>query len=121
MKVSILSNVEHRLHHRSTSEFLIRLGMMFLTNFNRRSILDVTKSDTTETFKPSASCEDHDYDIVQELNHRLDSLCRHDQHIANAKGHSHLQAYWSQVKIQDRVNIKTLKTLINEEIKMGYF
>jgi hypothetical protein len=81
----------------------------------------VTKETNSESLQASQGCEDHDYDVVQDLNHRLDSLWRYDQHIVNAKGHSHIQAYWTQIKKQDEANIKNLKSLINEEIKMGCF
>ena len=83
--------------------------------------MHVAKTTNTDSIQISKGCEDHDYDVVQELNHRLDSLWRYDQHIMNAKGHNRIQSYWTQVKKQDESNIKNLKDLINEEIKMGCF
>jgi hypothetical protein len=69
----------------------------------------------------SAGCADHDYDLIQDLGHRLDALWHYDEHIANAKGHADIQAYWAQVKRQDEENVMQLKQLINKEIKMGCF
>jgi hypothetical protein len=81
----------------------------------------VAKSNNPDMFITAEGCEDHDYDIVQDLNHRLDSLWRYDQHVLSAKGHTHIQTYWAQIKKQDEANIKTLKGLISEEMKMGCF
>ncbi len=65
--------------------------------------------------------EDHDYDLICELSRRLESLWRCDQHIANANGHTGLQAFWREIKHQEQTNIKKLKQLIAEEIKKGCF
>ena len=70
---------------------------------------------------PASSCADHDYDLVQDLGHRLDAIWHYDEHIANAKGRDKIKAYWSDVKKQDEDNVKRLKSLIADEIKQGCF
>jgi len=69
----------------------------------------------------SKGCEDHDYDLIQELSRRLESLWRCDQYIANADGHADLQAFWRDMKNQEQKNIKRLKQLVCEEIKKQCF
>jgi hypothetical protein len=66
-------------------------------------------------------CSDHDYDLIQDLGHRLDAIWLCDKHISNAKGHDKIQAYWAKVKKQDEENVKSLKSLIADEIKQGCF
>ena len=69
----------------------------------------------------TCGCPDHDHDLVHELSRRLDALWRYDQRIANAEGHSGLQAFWRDLKRQDQENVRTLKQLIGEEIEKGCF
>jgi hypothetical protein len=69
----------------------------------------------------TAGCADHDYDLIQDLGHRLDALWHYEEHYKNAKGHSEIQSYWLQVKKQDEDNIKKLKQLIGQEIQLGCF
>ena len=57
----------------------------------------------------SRGCEDHDYDLIQELSRRLESLWRCDQYIANADGHPDLQGFWRDIKRQEQSTIKRLK------------
>lgn len=83
--------------------------------------MTVSKRARGELVGTSAGCADHDYDLVQDLSHRLDAVWHYDQHVNNAKGHDKVQAYWMDVKKQDEENIKRLKTLISEEIKQGCF
>jgi len=66
-------------------------------------------------------CEDHDHDLIHELSRRLDSIWRYDQRIANAEGHSVLQALWRDLKRQDQENVKRLKQAISEELQKGCF
>lgn len=65
-------------------------------------------------------CEDHDFDLVCELGRRLESLWRCDQHIANANGHTGLQAFWRDIKHQNRPTSRSSQ-LIGEEVKKGCF
>lgn len=69
----------------------------------------------------SAGAEDHDRDLVHELNKRLDGLWRYDQYLANADGKRDLQAFWRTLKEQDEANVGYLKTLLAEEIRRGCF
>lgn len=85
------------------------------------AIAKATKKDLPRLVGTAAGCADHDYDLIQDLGHRLDALWHYDEHIANAKGHSEIQAYWTQVKKQDEENVRKLKQLIGQEIKMGCF
>ncbi len=64
---------------------------------------------------------DHDYDLVQELNKRLESLWRYDQYIANAEQKPEHQEFWRGLKEQDHENVNRLKMLIAAEIKQGCF
>jgi hypothetical protein len=85
------------------------------------AVAKVIKKESPKLIGTSAGCADHDYDLIQDLGHRLDALWHYDQHIANAKGHSDIQAYWTTVKKQDEENVKKLKQLIGQEIKIGCF
>ena len=64
---------------------------------------------------------DHDHDLIQELNKRLDGVWRYDQFIANAEGNPSLQNFWRDLKKQDQQNVNRLKELISEEVKKGCF
>lgn len=64
---------------------------------------------------------DHDYDLIHELNKRLESLWRYDQYIANAEGKPELQEFWRTLKLQDQENVEQLKLLIANEIKQECF
>lgn len=66
-------------------------------------------------------CADHDHDVIHELSKRLDALWRCDQYIANAEGHSDLQALWRDIKTQEEKNISRLKEIIAEHIGNGCF
>lgn len=69
----------------------------------------------------TAGCADHDRDLVHELSRRLDCLWRCDQFIANADGHPELQAFWRDIKSQEKENIKRMKGLMATEIKQDCF
>jgi hypothetical protein len=64
---------------------------------------------------------DHDHDLVHELSKRLDGLWRYDQHLANAHGKKHIEAFWQDLKQQERQNIDRLRELIKNEISEGCF
>jgi hypothetical protein len=81
----------------------------------------MTKEQTLRLNGTTAGCADHDYDLIQDLGHRLDALWHYDEHYKNATGHSEIQSYWLQVKKQDEDNIKKLKQLIGQEIQSGCF
>lgn len=65
--------------------------------------------------------KDHDHDLIQELNERVDSVWRYDQYIANAEGKSELQECWRQLKKQDLEVIEKLRGLVHEEVKQNCF
>lgn len=69
----------------------------------------------------TAGCADHDHDLVHELSKRLDGIWRYDQYIANADKKQSICDFWQEVKIQEERNIRTLKSLIADEIKIGCF
>ncbi len=79
------------------------------------------KHNSSTTCGHGTGCADHDYDLVQDLGHRLDAIWHCDEHIANAKGRDKIQAYWMDVKKQDEENVRRLKSLIADEIKQGCF
>ena len=79
------------------------------------------KGNRVKSTRASGQCADHDYDLVQELGHRLDAVWHYDEHIATAKGHDVINAYWTDVKKQDEDNIKRLKMMIHDEIEKGCF
>ena len=81
----------------------------------------MAKEKTLRLNGTTAGCADHDYDLIQDLGHRLDALWHYEEHYKNATGHSEIQSYWLQVKKQDEDNIKKLKQLIGQEIKSGCF
>lgn len=85
------------------------------------ALAKATKRDVPRLVGTVAGCADHDYDLIQDLGHRLDALWHYDEHVTNAKGHADIQAYWAQVKKQDEENVRKLKQLISQEIKIGCF
>jgi hypothetical protein len=66
-------------------------------------------------------CEDHDYDLVHELDRRLEALWRYDQYIANADKKPALQDLWRELKRQEQGNVTRIKQLIAGEIKANCF
>jgi tRNA U34 5-carboxymethylaminomethyl modifying enzyme MnmG/GidA len=69
----------------------------------------------------TAGCQDHDHDLVHELSKRLDAVWRYDQYIANADKQPNIKKMWQDVKSQEQVNIKKIKSLIKEEIEKNCF
>ena len=65
--------------------------------------------------------EDHDHDLVHDLNKRLDSLWRYDQYIANAGNKQELQKFWKDMKQQEEQNVSRLKELIAKEVRDNCF
>lgn len=63
----------------------------------------------------------HDHDMLQELNRRLDSIWRYDQYIANAEADESLQALWRRCKEQDLQVVKDLKAKLAEHISKDCF
>ena len=83
--------------------------------------MNTAKKHTHDFIGATAGCKDHDYDLVHDLDHRLQAIWHYDQHIANAKGNEKILAYWADVKKQDEENVKRLKSLIDLEIKNNCF
>ena len=69
----------------------------------------------------SHGAADHDHDMIHELSKRLDALWRYDQYIANAEDDSELQAFWQDIKAQERDNISRLKGLVVEHCRKDCF
>ncbi len=69
----------------------------------------------------SRGVKDHDHDMIHDLSRRLDALWRYDQYIDNAQGYKSVQAFWEKVKQQEKDNVKELKKLLSEHIKLGDF
>ncbi|MGB3654984.1 MAG: hypothetical protein WBA41_27780 [Rivularia sp. (in: cyanobacteria)] len=69
----------------------------------------------------SRGVKDHDHDMIHDLSRRLDALWRYDQYIDNARGYKSVEAFWEKVKQQEKDNIKELKKLLSEHIKLGDF
>jgi len=69
----------------------------------------------------TCGCADHDHDLIHDLSKRLDALWRYDQYIANAEGKPQLQDLWRDLKRQEVSNIKRVKQMITEEIKLNCF
>lgn len=63
----------------------------------------------------------HDHDMLQELNRRLDSIWRYDQYIANAEADEGLQDLWRRCKEQDLQMVKDLKDKVAEHVSKGCF
>ncbi|MDY7107117.1 MAG: hypothetical protein SYC29_00615 [Planctomycetota bacterium] len=64
---------------------------------------------------------DHDFDLVEELSHRMKSLWRIDQRIANAEDKPELQQFWRTVKRQDQETVDRMRELIKQECAAGCF
>jgi hypothetical protein len=69
----------------------------------------------------SCGCADHHHDMIHDLSKRLDALWRYDQYIANADGHPDVQAFWRDMKSQEKSGIDRLKMLLGREIQQGGF
>lgn len=65
--------------------------------------------------------QDHDHDLIHELNKRVDGVWRYDQYIANAEGKPELQDFWRELKRQDQENANKLKELVKKECEQGCF
>ncbi len=63
----------------------------------------------------------HDHDLVEELNHRLDALCDYSERIASAEGDPELQQVWRDRQRQERANIRQLRDLIASRMDKGEF
>jgi hypothetical protein len=74
-----------------------------------------------EKIGASRGCEDHDFDLVHELDKRLSFLWRCDQYIANAEGNSELQSFWRDLKKTEKKNVDRLRELVIAEAKKGCF
>lgn len=74
-----------------------------------------------EQIGKTAGCEHHDYDLVHELDIRLNFLWRCDQYIANADGKADLQNMWRELKRQEQSNIQRIKDCIADEVQQGCF
>jgi len=80
-----------------------------------------TTEKCVEHIGETAGMADHDRDLVNEINKRLDTLWRCDQYIANAEGHDEVVSFWNDVKEQEQRNIDKLRELIKGEVKSGCF
>jgi len=69
----------------------------------------------TEHIGETQGMENHDHDLVQDLNRRLDALWRYDQYLANADGHPELQRMWRDFKQREQENVNRLKQCIAKE------
>lgn len=75
----------------------------------------------TEHIGKTAAIRNHDHDLVQELNKRLDAVWRFDQYIENAKEAPDVKQFWHELKGQEQQNVERLKELIRDEVKKGNF
>ena len=83
--------------------------------------MSLAAEEQIEHIGESKGCADHDHDLIQELDKRLDSLWRYDQYIANSEGKPDLQSFWQGLKEQDQNNVKRLKALVADEIRDNCF
>ena len=74
-----------------------------------------------EQIGKTSGCDHHDYDLVHELDIRLNFLWRCDQYIANADGKSELQSLWRDLKRQEQANVQRIKQHITDEVQKGCF
>ncbi|MCX8495744.1 MAG: hypothetical protein ORN51_06125 [Akkermansiaceae bacterium] len=60
---------------------------------------------------------DHDRDLIHELRKRNDSVCHLDQYIANVQLDKDLKMFWTELKNQEKENVRRLKKIIVGHIK----
>ncbi len=62
-----------------------------------------------------------EHDLVEELHHQLDSLCRCSEHIieAEAEGHPQVQRAWRELQQQEAQTIDDLKRKAVESLEHG--
>ena len=63
------------------------------------------------------TCTRTDYDLIRELNRRIDSLSRYDHYIANAKDRDAVKHFWCNIKSQEQQNVQLMKELLTEEMR----
>lgn len=83
--------------------------------------MTMTAEKQVQQIGSTRGCEDHDYDLVHELNRRLSFLWHCDQYIANAEKSSELQTVWRDFKRQEQENVKRLKQIITKHVQNGCF
>jgi len=86
-----------------------------------RTFMPMVAERDMEHIGETQGMENHDHDLVQDLNKRLDALWRYDQYIANADGHPELQKMWRDFKQQEQENVKRLKQCIAKEVEQECF
>ncbi len=64
---------------------------------------------------------DHDRDLIHELSKRNDSVCNLDQYIANAEPDQELKMLWTELRDQEKENVRRLKKIIVNHIKKSCF
>jgi hypothetical protein len=80
-----------------------------------------TAEKAVEHLGETKGAPNHDYDMVHELDRRLEALWRYDQYIANADRDNELQGLWRDFKRQEQDNVKRLKQMIAKHIKENCF
>ncbi len=83
--------------------------------------MTMTAEKQVQQIGTTRGCDDHDYDLIHELDRRLCFLWRCDQYIANAEKSSSLQALWRDLKRQEQDNVKRIKQVITEHVQKNCF
>ena len=83
--------------------------------------MPLTAERTMEHIGETSGMQDHDRDLVHELDMTLNNLWRCDQYISNAEGKPNLQAFWKDLKKQQQETVDKLRALIREEIDDNCF
>jgi hypothetical protein len=63
----------------------------------------------------------HDHDMIHELGKRLDAVWKLDQYIANADADSNLLELWTDLKKQEKANVRRLKEMVAVHCEKGCF
>jgi hypothetical protein len=98
-----------------------RPGRFSATQIEKELVMPMVAEKEMEHIGETQGMENHDHDLVQDLNRRLDALWRYDQYIANADGHPELQRMWRDFKQQEQENVKRLKQCIAKEVEEECF
>jgi hypothetical protein len=59
------------------------------------------------------------HELVQELHHRLDALCRYSEQVAESESDPQLQQTWRQFQHQEEECVTTLKEKISGSLNLG--
>jgi len=81
----------------------------------------MTETTATEYLGTTQGLKNHDHDLIEDLNKRVDCIWRLDQYIANAQNDEDLKAFWENLKEAEMQNVNLLRGFIAKHVKAECF